>query len=293
MDGTQAGPGGYAAVGALLIAAIVLPIDYAVRSSKARARQKGKLAAIFGGDEKLLFARILHESNPTSEKLTSMVASFQEAQSGNEDALIDLSKVTLIAGQEQIFLERAANSGSAEAQYRVSSLVTEYAQKISWLRKAAAQGHTDAQTDLVWLTKAAEAGNSEAQSELAKLSSFETKLARAEGGDVKSQLELAERYRSGRNVPRDLAQAIRWYVRAAVSGDDFAPYALGNIYADGEAGVVNPSHAYMWYSIAARVSSDDSEELDQRKRELTDIMSPDKIAEAERLARDWLEKHRK
>lgn len=194
--------------------------------------------------------------------------------------------------------------------------------QIAVLREFADQGYPPAQAELgkrllhgqenshdierakTLLYEAANAGDASARNTLERwetqqeLSRNRTRSlaewqATADGGDVKSQLELAERYRYGREVQKDLGQAIRWYVRAAVAGDDYAPYALGNIYADGETGVVNPSHAYKWYSIAARVSSDDSEELDQRKRELTDIMSPDDVAEAERLAREWTQAHPK
>ena len=47
----------------------------------------------------------------------------------------------------------------------------------------------------------------------------------------------------------------------------------------------------MWYSIAEAVSTDDTEDLRRRKHELAEVMSPDKIAEAERMAREWLEAH--
>ena len=293
----------------LILGPILVPIAHASKTSKARARQKGRLAAIFDTDDKLLYAGSLEEPNPTSEKLTSMSARYREAQSGDAGALIGLSEITLIPGQKRTFIETAANSGSAEAQYRISSSVTEYAEKIGWLRRAAAQDHIGAQTDLgtlllygpdelvdraeakVWLTKAADAGNSKAQTELAKLSETETILARAERGHAASQVKVADSYRFGNEVPKNIGLAIRMYERAASAKDDYAAYALGNIYAGGEIGAIDLRRAYMWYSIAERLASEDKEELRRLKQEIAEDMTPAQIPEAGSLAREWLEAH--
>lgn len=317
--GSSGGPyAGYALLGILLIAAVVLPIKHAVDTSEAKAQQKGRLAAIFDADNKLVFAGSLEESDAKISSLAELAAAYETSHLESAAALINLRDIALIPEQRKRLHERwfaarelEVESGDAESQYELAGLATEGADKIKWLRKAAAQGYTKAQFSLgaillhgrsslvdrkeaiVWLTKAAQAGNSDAQTELAKFSSIETKLTDADQGHLKAQLELAERYRYGRNVSRDLGQAIRLYVRAAVSGDDYAPYALGNIYADGEAGTVNANHAYMWYSIAARVSADDAEELHQRRRDLAKIMSPDDVTEAERLADEWTLTHPK
>lgn len=251
------GPGGYAAVGALVLA----PIAYAIRTSKASARQKGHLATIFDTDGKLLFAGSLDE--PTSEKLTSIAIRYQEAQSGDAGALIDLSEFTLIPDQKRTFLETAANSGSAKAQYRVANSATNDAAKIGLLRKAAAQNHTSAQIDLgklllygssefvdrteakVWLTKAADAGESEAQTELSKLSSFETKLIRAERGEPEAQYALGNAYEIGEAVKPNPEEALNWWLKAAEAGYAPAQAKYGDrVYSD-------PVAKLKWHRLAA------------------------------------------
>lgn len=268
-------PTGSIGLVALLILAVAAPIDYANRSSKARARQERQLAAIFGADDKLLFVGSLDETAPTSIKLASISTRFNEAQSENAAALFDLSEVALIPDQKQTFLERAANSGSAEAQYRISSLVAGDADKIGWLRSAAAQDHPGAQIDLgsfllygpndlvdrkeakVWLTKAAEAGNSEAQTELTKLSSFESNLARAERGELEAQYALGNAFENGEAVKRNPAEAVNWWLKAAEAGYFPAQAKLGN---DGRGIKADRQQVKLWLSRAAAAGDQDAVE---------------------------------
>src|SRR5205807_420797 len=46
-------------------------------------------------------------------------------------------------------------------------------------------------------------------------------------GDAKAQYGLGFMYREGRGVPRDDAEAVRWYRKAAEQGDAMAQHALG------------------------------------------------------------------
>ena len=85
----------------------------------AKSRQQAKMAAVYDADEKLLFAGSLDEADPILEKLTSIATRYAKAQSGDTDALIDLSKFAMIPGQKKMFLETAANTGSAEAAFEL------------------------------------------------------------------------------------------------------------------------------------------------------------------------------
>jgi TPR repeat protein len=58
--------------------------------------------------------------------------------------------------------------------------------------------------------------------------SIEELLQRAENGDAESQFRLATRYDSGRDVPRNGAEAKKWYTRAAESGYAEAQNSLGS-----------------------------------------------------------------
>ncbi|MBI3356567.1 MAG: sel1 repeat family protein, partial [Nitrospirae bacterium] len=69
----------------------------------------------------------------------------------------------------------------------------------------------------------------------------------AEKGNVEAQFALAQAYDRGRDVPKDKAEAVRWYQRAADQGDAFAQFALGNNYWDGTGIVRNEKEAVRWW----------------------------------------------
>jgi TPR repeat protein len=92
----------------------------------------------------------------------------------------------------------------------------------------------------------------------------------AEQGDAGAQHNLGFMYRNGRGVPQDDAEAVRWYRMAAEQGFAVAQYNLALTYAKGR-GV--PRDYVMAHEKAAR------------------LMTPAQIAEAQKLAREWLAKH--
>ena len=66
-------------------------------------------------------------------------------------------------------------------------------------------------------------------------------------------------------------------------GDSANLYKLGLIYSTGQD--VDYVQAHMWFNLAA---SRGSEAAKESRRELSDMMSKDLIAEAQRRAREWL-----
>ena len=66
-------------------------------------------------------------------------------------------------------------------------------------------------------------------------------------------------------------------------GDSENLYKLGLIYSTGQD--VDYVQAHMWFNLAA---SRGSEAAKESRRELSDMMSKDLIAEAQRRAREWL-----
>lgn len=82
---------------------------------------------------------------------------------------------------------------------------------------------------------------------------FDKMLGYANHGDASSQTLLADMYVDGHGVPKDYVAAYMWYTIAAGQGE------LGASY---------------------------------NKDIVKDLMTPEQITEAERLAREWLEEHR-
>ena len=75
--------------------------------------------------------------------------------------------------------------------------------------------------------------------------------ARAAQGDAEAQVNLGVRYDTGRGVPQDAAEAMRWYRLAADQGYALGQYNLGVRYATGEGVPQDYTEAVRWYRLAA------------------------------------------
>jgi TPR repeat protein len=111
----------------------------------------------------------------------------------------------------------------------------------------------------------------------------------AEQGDADAEAEVGAVYWGGWQpdspVQRDTSQALKWFRKAADQGQEEAQFALGIMYERGAEGVP-PDYAlaHMWLNLAAAQSAGLAKvSLD----ELAAKMTPDQIAEARRLAREW------
>ncbi|OHB51548.1 MAG: hypothetical protein A2Y10_11810 [Planctomycetes bacterium GWF2_41_51] len=81
--------------------------------------------------------------------------------------------------------------------------------------------------------------------------SIDELTAKAQSGDLDSQLSLALMYQLGRSVPKDYNQSIMWYTKAAEQGSAKAQYELGQICENGRGTVQNYIQAFQWYAQAA------------------------------------------
>ena len=112
--------------------------------------------------------------------------------------------------------------------------------------------------------------------------------ARAEQGDAVAQFNLGWMYDTGEGVPQDDAEAVRWYRLAAEQGNPFAQYSLGSHYRNGRGVPQDDVQAYMWFNLAAsRLTGDNREAVARQRDDLAARMTPERIAEAQRLASEW------
>ena len=79
----------------------------------------------------------------------------------------------------------------------------------------------------------------------------------ADQGNAPAQHNLGVAYDNGYGVPKDAAEAMKWYRKAADQGNALAQYILGHKYAKGEGVPNDEAEAYAWYNLAA-VSYDDA-----------------------------------
>ncbi len=106
----------------------------------------------------------------------------------------------------------------------------------------------------------------------------------ADQGSALAQTNLGLMYSKGQSVAQDYAATVRWYRKAADQGYAYAQYNLGFMYEKGHGVTQDNVQAHMWYSLAAARGN----KIARNKRDLLATkMTPDQIAEAQKLAREW------
>ena len=115
----------------------------------------------------------------------------------------------------------------------------------------------------------------------------------AEQGLASAQYNLGVVYNNGQGVPQDYAEAVKWFMKAAEQGNATAQSRLGVVYSNGKGVPQDYVQANMWINLA--VSRSPSGEFRDKAVALRDSLAneltPEQIAEAQRLAREWLEAH--
>lgn len=164
----------------------------------------------------------------------------------------------LVEGSHKLNLE-LAEQGDARAQTALGLMFAkgdgvprDSSESAKWFRKAAEQGHSDA------------------------------------------QFYIGTMYLHGTGVPKDSIEAALWLREAAGLGNRAAQYNLGLMYERGEGIPRNYLAAHMWYNLAASQGlgeiSPVGEEVHaaEHRNSLARRMTPEEVAEAERLAREWI-----
>jgi TPR repeat protein len=122
---------------------------------------------------------------------------------------------------------------------------------------------------------------------------LEELLPIAEEGHGEAQHTIGVMYRRGEGVSRDYVEAARWWRLAAEQGNISGQIGMGVAYRYGEGVPQDYARAHMWFNLAA-ASNDPRDKLAAAMRDSLAIeMTPAQIAEAQRLAREWWEKHQK
>src|SRR5207237_9146971 len=75
--------------------------------------------------------------------------------------------------------------------------------------------------------------------------------AAADGGDPRAMSNLGWMYSRGKGVRQDYTQALRWYQSAAEKGLAEAQYNLGAMYKEGYGVPKDYTRAHMWFKLAA------------------------------------------
>jgi TPR repeat protein len=181
-----------------------------------------------------------------------------------------------------------ATSGDAIAQHTLGAMLysgaSDLTQAIDWLRKAAAQGHGDAEFQLGQIY---EFGFGVTPDDGEALSWYHRA---SEHGSAAAQRMIGDHYRRGRGVQADELEAVRWYQRAATGDDLRAQVQLGQAYLNGSGIERDYQLAYLWFSVAAGQTPlpDNQKALIEMRNIAAARMTPEQEASAQRRAADWV-----
>jgi TPR repeat protein len=91
----------------------------------------------------------------------------------------------------------------------------------------------------------------------------------------------------GRGVPKDEAEAARWFSKAAEAGQPTAQFMLGQWYRDGRGGIQQDYvTAYKWFALAVYGGN----QIDGRNF-LKSKLTAEQIANADKQAAQWRDTH--
>ena len=99
---------------------------------------------------------------------------------------------------------------------------------------------------------------------------------------------MGDAYSFGYGVPQDYAEAAEWYRKTAEQGETKAQNSLGISYWRGQGVAQDYIQAHMFANLAAANFTGEKRELSVKLRDgIAAKMTPEQIAEAQRLAREW------
>ena len=185
---------------------------------------------------------------------------------------------------------KAAELGGALAQYNLGEYFAwglgvplDYTEAARWYRKAADQGFAGAQYKLGVMYQ----NGRGVPLDFAEAMKWHRKAA--DQGDASAQVNLGVMYKQGLGVSQDYAGALKWYRKAADQGDATAQFNLGTMYELGQGVAQDYVQAHKWANLAASRATDPKfRDLFVRGRDnIAAKMTPAKVAEAQRLAREW------
>ena len=183
-------------------------------------------------------------------------------------------------------IPEAAEQGDALSQGHLGTMYLsggwgfpeDQAEAVKWYRRGAEQG--DAYSlyrlgELYWEGKGVLKDQTEA---------LNLYRRSAEQGNTQAQQTLGGLYSVGSGVLQDYAEALKWRRMCAEAGRGFCQLSLGNIYKLGYGVAPDAVVAHAWYNLATvRGLPFVSKVRDRLARQMT----PDQIARAQELARNW------
>jgi len=192
-----------------------------------------------------------------------------------------------------------ADQGNADAQFEIGALYNENLQgharndteAFKYYSVAASQGHAHAMfmVSFMYCNGEGVIQNLDECWKWLKLS--------AETGYSDAQLYVGWAYERGNYSDggvlgaRNYAEAAKWFRLAADQNERFAQEALGRLYSAGDGVPEDYVISYMWFNLAAaREPPPPWSSAKQGREAIEKLMTPEQIAEAQKLSREWVPK---
>jgi len=209
----------------------------------------------------------------------------------DDDQDRDLTKdeALLIAGLPAELITRMDDALLAKATHRF--------QKVARIVGGVMQSFSDGPSgipDIYYarrIAKLVNAGLLESQGNLGRMRFSEVRLpgpdlSVGELEDLIAQRQyghLGQLYEDAQGVPRDYAEALKWYRMAADQGDSWAQLAVGRFYEEGCGVRQDDEEACFWFSLAANRSPDEAPFAFRRDESLTKLTQEQKEEVEKRL----------
>ena len=106
-------------------------------------------------------------------------------------------------------------------------------------------------------------------------------------GEVEVQNKLGVLYANGAGIAQDDDEAVKWFRKAAEQGHAVAQCNFGSMYWTGKGVPEDFTIAYMWFNLAAAQGEENAKIC---KDVISEKMTKEQIAEAQKMSREWMEK---
>lgn len=114
----------------------------------------------------------------------------------------------------------------------------------------------------------------------------------AEKNNVDAEMRLAALYRDGsKNFPRDMQKAADWYRKAADQGDATAQGTLGTLYSMGQGVPQSYVEAYYWLDLAAAVKGPRQGQYAANRQMMGEHITADELADVQDRETKWKAAH--
>tara|TARA_R110002096_G_scaffold151307_4_gene313730 strand:- start:3037 stop:3690 length:654 start_codon:yes stop_codon:yes gene_type:complete len=186
-----------------------------------------------------------------------------------------------------VLTEKKALEGDAKAQYDLGDMYEhgrgieqDYKQAMEWYSKSAQQGYAWAHiaiAQIYYEGKGVAADSAKAEEWYNKAGELD---------DPEMPLVLGSIYYYGKHIGRNYSVAAKWYIKAAEIGYNSAYMSLGEMYSKGQGVAQDYVMAHMYYNLWGMQFGSS-----YPRDAIAKLMTKEQIYEAQKMAREWMEKH--